>query len=40
VIREYEDEEFDDSSWGFYGDCLEDNGMLDNLGDLEFVEEV
>ena len=39
VIREYEDEEYDDSSWGFYGDCLEDNGILDHLGGLEFVED-
>ena len=39
VIREYEDEVVEDSCWGFYGDCLEDNGILDNLGDLEFVED-
>lgn len=40
VIREYEDEEFIDGCWGFYGDCLEENGILDNLdSDLEFVEE-
>ena len=39
VIREYEDEIEEDSCWGFYGDCLEENGILDNLGDLEFVEE-
>ena len=38
VIREYEEEEVDDSCWGFYGDCLEDNGILDILGGLEFVE--
>ena len=40
VIREYEGEEEVDSCWGFYGDCLEENGILDNIGtDLQFVEE-
>lgn len=40
VIREYEDEEEVDSCWGFYGDCLEENGIIDNIGtDLQFVEE-
>lgn len=39
VIKEYETEEEVDSCWGFYGDCLEENGLLDNLGDLEFVKE-
>ena len=39
VINEYEDEEGVDTCWGFYGDCLEENGILDELGDLEFVEE-
>ena len=40
VIREYEEEIEDDSCWGFYGDCLEENGILDNLSsDLKFVEE-
>ena len=40
VIREYEEEEEVDSCWGFYGDCLEENGILDNLGkDLKFEEE-
>jgi hypothetical protein len=39
VIREYEDEVEEDSCWGFYGDCLEDNGILDNLGNLKFVED-
>ena len=40
VIREYEDEEKVDSCWGFYGDCLEDNGILDQIGsDLQFVED-
>lgn len=39
VIREYEDEEELDSCWGFYGDCLEENGILDDVGtDLQFVE--
>lgn len=39
VIREYEEETEEDSCWGFYGDCLEDNGMLDNIGNLKFIEE-
>lgn len=39
VIKEYEEETEEDSCWGFYGDCLEDNGMLGYLGDLKFVEE-
>ena len=40
IIREWEDEDDIDSCWGFYGDCLEDNGILDNLGkDLKFKEE-
>lgn len=38
VIREDEDQVYDDSSWGFYGDCLEDNGILDILGGLEFID--
>lgn len=38
IIREWEDEEEFDSCWGFYGDCIEDNGILDNLNrDLKFV---
>lgn len=39
VIREYEDEVEEDSCCGFYGDCIEENGILDYLSDLEFVEE-
>lgn len=39
VIKECENEEEVDSCWGFYGDCLEENGILDYLSDLEFVEE-
>ena len=39
VIREYEDEEFVDSCWGFFGDEIESNGILDHISnDLEFVE--
>lgn len=38
-VDEYDDYEDVDSCCGFYGDCLEDTGMLDYLGDLEFVEE-
>lgn len=39
VLKAYEDEEDVDSCWGFYGDCLEENGMLEYLDGLEFVEE-
>lgn len=38
-VDEYDDYEETDSCSGFFGDCLEDNGILDYLGDLEFVEE-
>lgn len=39
VIKEYKVEEEVDSCWGFYGDCLEDNGILGNISsDLVFVE--
>lgn len=37
-VDEYDDYEETDSCCGFYGDCLEDNGMLDYIGDLEFIE--
>ena len=41
VIRAYEEEEEVDSCWGFYGDCLEKNGILDNMiSGLKFAEEV
>lgn len=40
VIREYDDMEDIDSCGGFYGDCLEDNGILDNLPrGIKFVED-
>lgn len=39
VIREYEEEIEEDSCWGFYGDCLEENGILDNISNLKFAEE-
>lgn len=40
VIREYEEDEEVDSCWGFYGDCIEENGIFDNLSShLEFIEE-
>lgn len=39
VISEYEVEVDEDSCWGFYGNCLEENGILDYLGNLKFVEE-
>jgi hypothetical protein len=39
VIKEYEVEEEVDSCWGYYGDCLEDNGILDSLNDeLTIIE--
>ena len=41
VISEYDEEEEEDSCWGFYGDCLEENGILDNMiSGLKFAEEV
>jgi hypothetical protein len=40
VIREYEDEEEIDSCCGFYGDCLEENGILGNISDdIKFMED-
>lgn len=40
VIREYEDEEEIDSCYDFYGDCLEENGILDYVSnDIKFVED-
>lgn len=39
VVNEYESEIEVDSCWGFYGEVLEDNGILYQIGDLEFVEE-
>ena len=40
VIREYEEDEEIDSCSGFYGDCLEDNGVLDDLPrGIKFVED-
>lgn len=40
VIREYEDEEEIDNCGGFYGDCLEENGILDNINtDIKFMED-
>lgn len=39
IISEYEDEVEEDSCWGFYGDCIEENGIIDYLSGLEFVED-
>lgn len=40
VIREYEDEEEIDTRWGFYGDSLEDSGILEYIPTgLRIVEE-
>ena len=39
VIREYEEEVEEDICYGFYGDCIEENGIIDYLGDLKCVEE-
>lgn len=39
-VDEYDDYEEVNSCGGFYGDTLEDNGILDEIGsDLQFVEE-
>ena len=39
IIREYENEEEIESYQGFYGDCIEENGIIDYLRtDLQFVE--
>lgn len=39
VIREYEEDEFVGSCWGFFGDSLEDNGILGNISsDLKIIE--
>ena len=38
-VDEYDDYEEVESCYGFYGDCLEDNGILDNLpSELKFKE--
>lgn len=40
VIREYEEDERVDACGGFFGDCLEENGILGNIGsDIKFVED-
>ena len=39
IISEDEEWEEEDSCCGFYGNCLEDNGILDNIGNLKFVED-
>lgn len=39
VIRDREVEEDVEGCWGFYGDEIEANGILDYLGDLKFVED-
>jgi hypothetical protein len=38
IINTYTEYEEEDSCWGYYGDCLEENGIIDNVGDLEFIE--
>lgn len=38
-VNEYDDYEEVDSCCGFYGDCIEENGILDNIGNLKFIEE-
>lgn len=38
-VDEYDDYEETDGCCGFYGDCLEENGILDYLSDLEFMED-
>ena len=39
-VDEYDNEVEEDSCWGFYGECIEDNGIIDYMGNLKFVEEV
>lgn len=38
IIETYTEYEEEDSCWGYYGDCLEENGIRDEISDLEFVE--
>ena len=38
VISTHTEMEEVDSCWGFYGDCLEDNGIGDECSNLEFVD--
>ena len=38
VIKTYTTMEEEDSCWGFYGDEIESNGILDYITDLEFVD--
>ena len=38
-VDEYDDYEEVDSCCGFYGDCIEENGIIDCLGDLKFEED-
>jgi hypothetical protein len=38
VIKTYTTTEEEDSCWGFYGECLEENGILDYITGLEFVD--
>ena len=38
VIKTYTEMKEEDSCWGFYGDVLEENGILDYITDLEFVD--
>jgi hypothetical protein len=38
VINTYTAMEEVDSCWGFYGNCLEENGIGDECSNLEFVD--
>ena len=38
IINTYTEYEDEDSCWGYYGDCLEENGIRDEVSDLEFVD--
>lgn len=38
IIKTYITWEEEDSCWGYYGDCLEENGIRDEVCNLEFVE--
>lgn len=38
IIKSYTELEDVDSCWGFYDDCLEENGIMDYISHLEFVD--
>lgn len=38
IIKTYTEWQAEDSCWGFYGDDLDENGIIDQIPNLEFVE--